>query len=360
MHILTNYPPANLNRDDLGRPKTAIVGGRMRLRISSQCIKRAWRTSDAFQSALAGHMGVRTKEAGLRAYLALTRGATYAEALAAPLDLDREAKPDKKALDLAGAIAGCFGKAKAKDAKNPFAVLETEQMVHIGPAEIAAVQELLDVFKGGAKIDEKELVLLRKSSPVDVAMFGRMIAAEPAFNTDAAVQVAHPISVNTAHVEDDFFTAVDDLNRMEEDAGAGHMGIQEFGAGLFYLYVCVDRGLLVKNLDGNEDLARKALRALAEAACTVAPSGKQNSFGSRAYASYLLAERGPAQPRNLSVAFLDPIEPHKDAGMLAQAVDALRTAKKTMDGCYDMAFESRECLVGEGGSMAEVWDFVAE
>jgi len=36
LHLLTSYPPSNLNRDDLGRPKTAIMGGKTRLRISSQ------------------------------------------------------------------------------------------------------------------------------------------------------------------------------------------------------------------------------------------------------------------------------------------------------------------------------------
>ena len=25
LHLLTSYPPANLNRDDLGRPKTAMM-----------------------------------------------------------------------------------------------------------------------------------------------------------------------------------------------------------------------------------------------------------------------------------------------------------------------------------------------
>jgi CRISPR system Cascade subunit CasC len=27
LHILASYPPSNLNRDDLGRPKTAVMGG---------------------------------------------------------------------------------------------------------------------------------------------------------------------------------------------------------------------------------------------------------------------------------------------------------------------------------------------
>ena len=44
LHLLTFFPPANLNRDDTGRPKTAVVGGTTRLRLSSQALKRAWRS----------------------------------------------------------------------------------------------------------------------------------------------------------------------------------------------------------------------------------------------------------------------------------------------------------------------------
>src|SRR3989338_4904435 len=67
LHLLTNYGPANLNRDDLNRPKTAIVGGVHRLRVSSQCLKRAWRTSEVFEVAT----GIRTKEMGSKIFSAL-------------------------------------------------------------------------------------------------------------------------------------------------------------------------------------------------------------------------------------------------------------------------------------------------
>ena len=64
LHLLTFFPPANLNRDDTGRPKTAVVGGATRLRLSSQALKRAWRTSEVFAEALADHMGHRTQRLG--------------------------------------------------------------------------------------------------------------------------------------------------------------------------------------------------------------------------------------------------------------------------------------------------------
>lgn len=60
LHLLTAYPAANLNRDDTGSPKTVVLGGATRLRVSSQSLKRAWRTSELFEQALAGNIGIRT------------------------------------------------------------------------------------------------------------------------------------------------------------------------------------------------------------------------------------------------------------------------------------------------------------
>jgi CRISPR system Cascade subunit CasC len=137
-------------------------------------------------------------------------------------------------------------------------------------------------------------------------MFGRMLAAAPAYNKEAAVQVAHAVTVHEVAVEDDYFTAVDDLNNGEEDQGAGHLGETEFAAGVFYLYVCIDRYLLKENL-ADDQLADRAIAALIEASAKIAPTGKQNSFASRAYASYIMAEKGDQQPRSLSIAFLKPV-----------------------------------------------------
>src|SRR5829696_4280385 len=64
LHVLIAYPPANLNRDDTGKPKTARFGNVDRLRVSSQALKRAWRESDVFANTLAGHLGQRTQRLG--------------------------------------------------------------------------------------------------------------------------------------------------------------------------------------------------------------------------------------------------------------------------------------------------------
>jgi CRISPR system Cascade subunit CasC len=186
-----------------------------------------------------------------------------------------------------------------------------------------------------------------------------MLASSPSYNVEAACQVAHAISVHPVVIEDDYFTAVDDLNNGEDDRGAAHIGETGFAAALFYSYVCIDRELLVKNLGKNKDLAAKAVAALLKTAVKVAPTGKQNSFASRAWASYVMAEKGDEQPRSLSVAFLKPIT-GSDYGK--DAVNALQKTVEHMDAVYDIENAPRKemnALTGEG-SLAEIVDFVKE
>ncbi len=62
LHIVQNHSPANLNRDDLGAPKTCVFGGVARARISSQCLKRSIRRSEIFRTAFEGGGAVRTRD----------------------------------------------------------------------------------------------------------------------------------------------------------------------------------------------------------------------------------------------------------------------------------------------------------
>ncbi|MBN2701187.1 MAG: type I-E CRISPR-associated protein Cas7/Cse4/CasC, partial [Methylothermaceae bacterium] len=329
LHLLTSYPPANLNRDDLGRPKTALMGGAERLRISSQSLKRAWRTSDTFQSKLGDNMGVRTKRIGEEIFDQLIDGRIK----------------EKNAHQWAKDISGVFGKTrepskedKKKEDFDPLAKkwLHIEQLAHFSPEERQAIDDLVaELCKRNEGPNANDLKLLRQQhSAADIALFGRMLADDPRFNTEAAAQVAHAITVHRVAVEDDFYTAVDDLNRGEEDVGAGHMGETEFGAGVFYLYLCLDRELLSRNLGGDTDLAARTIAALTESAATVAPTGKQNSFASRARASYVLCERGDTQPRSLSVAFLKPVTAGERDGMLNNAIAALEKTRENLDKVY--------------------------
>ncbi len=334
LHLLTSYPPACLNRDDLNRPKTAVMGGVPRLRVSSQSLKRAWRTSEQFGAALKGHKGTRTKLMGVQIYNRMVKAGVK----------------EKDAREWAQEIAGKFGALKSKKDGKPLNDLEIEQLAHFSPEEEAVINALADKLAADKrKMTEEELNLLRKEhTAADIALFGRMLASSPGYNTEAACQVAHAITVHRAAVEDDFFTAVDDLNTREE---AAHMGEQGFAAGLFYSYVCIDCDLLSNNLGGDAELTGRAIRALVEAAATVAPTGKQNSFAHRVWASYVLAEKGNRQPRGLSLAFMKPVNEYGE-GMLVNAVSALDTMRTNLDKVYHngqpLPSKSINALKGEG------------
>lgn len=349
LHILTSYPPSNLNRDDTGRPKTAVIGDCTRLRISSQSLKRAWRTSDMFESALKGHVGTRTKEMGVRIYQ----------------DLTKQGVSEKNAREWAKKMAEQFGKLKADKKTDNNDDLHVEQLVHFSPEEEQAIADLVaQLAARNTAPSDDDLKLLRKHhTAVDIAMFGRMLASSPVFNTEAAVQVAHAITVHKAAVEDDYFIAVDDLNNGDEDQGAAHIGELGFGAGVFYLYVCINRELLKQNLGGDEALTAKALEALVHAVTKVSPTGKQNSFASRAYAGYVLAEKGDQQPRTLAQAFLKPISTHKDDSPdpWAKAVGALTKRRDNFESVYGACADaSYQMNVETGkGNINELADFVA-
>ncbi len=340
IHILTVYPPSNLNRDDVGAPKTALFGGTTRLRISSQALKRAWRTSDKFQASLHGHLAERTQRLGRVVFDHLV-GTGSDEAAATPI---------------AREIASMFGKIKA-ETESGGANLLTEQLAFVSPDERAAAIALAERLRAGDRPEKHDAsaVLRHTDGAVDIAMFGRMMAGTPEFNRDAAIQVAHAITTHPVAVEDDYYTAVDDLKTRNEDAGAGFIGEAGFGSGVFYLYLCIDTDLLTRNLAGDSTLARDGVKALIEAAITVSPGGKQASFASRANASYLMAECGDDMPRTLASAFIGRI---KGDDYLESSVERLRRTRQDFEAAYGMATPFQDAFIREpGASFAAVSDF---
>lgn len=346
LHSLISYPPSNLNRDDLGRPKTAIMGGVERLRVSSQSLKRAWRTSDVFAEKLAskvgrndGKLGTRTKLLGVRA---------YEQFKAAGFN-------DKLADDSANKIAAVYGALK-KEKDKPY---EIEQLVHVSAEELATLDRLIATLcaEKRAPQDDELDALLHRQHAIDIAMFGRMLASKTEHNTEAAVQVAHALGIHASALDDDYFTAVDDLNL--NDPGAAHIGESPFAAAVFYQYICINRELLQQNLGGDQTRVNEAVQALIESALTVAPGGKQNSYGSRAYAHYALLERGNRQPRSLSLAFLKPLS---GCNYAVDGIAALVQLRDNMDKVYGPCSDAhRELNVLSGvGSLQALLDFAAE
>lgn len=342
LHALTAYPPSNPNRDDLGRPKTAEYGGALRLRISSQALKRAIRLHPAMQERLKGALGQRTQRLG--------------EGIKKHL-LDKD-KSDAEAEAIAKEIAAIFGRL---DEKKPMRI---RQLAFVSPTERKKAIELAESRAAGEALPkEKELAkmaLATADGAADIAMFGRMLADNPEFNRDAAVQVAHAMTTHRTQVEDDYYTAVDDLKLPSEDMGAGFVGEAGFGSGVFYAYACIDRALLIENLAGDRALAAKAIEAFVEAFALASPSGKKNSFANHVRAEFLLATRGDGQPLSLASAFLKPVG-GKD--LMAASIEALRQRRADFAKAYG-ASEASERLLNihdaDGASLAEIARFAAE
>lgn len=402
LHLLTFFPPANLNRDDTGRPKTAVVGGATRLRLSSQALKRAWRKSDVFKAALEGHLGDRTKRLGRNIKLLL---------------VNDHGVSDSEAHGIAKVISAVFG--KPENSPEPGKELFIKQLAFISPDEQRKVSVFLDrvlsepearkrLLTAATEVDldangeepageddaptkgkkakapkqskqttklindMRQEILSAADTAADIALFGRMLAESPDYNREAAAQVAHAITTHKVIVEDDFYTAMDDLNLPTgnailnlpaDDAGAGFLDEAAFGSGVFYLYLCVDRVLLLKNLGGDAALAATALGALAEAAATVAPRGKQNSFAAHSRAHYVLAEAGNKQPRTLAGAFAKPVtgndlKPGAN-DLMADSIAALEKFRAALEVAYGPGSDlpPARMEVGVGGSLAEIVTF---
>lgn len=365
IHALTFYPPSNLNRDDLGRPKSATVGGVNRLRISSQCLKRTWRTSDVFKDRLQQYLGKRTRVMGSDVVTDRLMAGGISE---------------EDAHIWASLMMQTFAKVATKDDEET-GKGQTKQTVHFNLAEREAIDAMADRIVNGeltlkktgkgknAKTTPMEdgneyTIDLRRNShkTVDIAMFGRMLAEHPGHNMDAAVQVSHAITVNKVHLEDDFFTAVDDLQK-DGETGSAHMGETWFGSGIYYLYVCINRDLLLKNLGDDEALLQDALNTLTRAITTLAPSGKQNSFAAHSRCGFVYAEKGSAQPRSLSMAFIKPVS---GQDLMTQAVKAFNKTQKQLDEAYEIQNDAKRFypLAADGEpsdlkTLTELADFVA-
>ncbi len=300
IHMLQNYAPSNLNRDDTGSPKSAYFGGVQRGRISSQCLKRSFRMSETFQDAF--------KDAGLLATRTKRLPGLIEDALKTLTDDEKAITAIVQRVPEIGAESG-RGKGKVEDDEP----LETRQLIFIGAQEVEPMAEkLLALYREkGDKAWEKLKIAditraLGNSVPrsVDIAMFGRMTTSDAFENVQAAVQVAHALSANAVEQEFDYFTAVDDISG---ESGAGMIGDVEYNSSTYYKYINIHWDGLVKNLGDDTAIARQAVLALLEAAAIAQPSGKQNTFAAHNLPDLVLVEvREKNLPVSYANAFIKP------------------------------------------------------
>ncbi len=321
LHAIQSFAPSNLNRDDTGNPKEALFGGVRRARISSQSAKRAMRVSDVFKNAAGVPIGNRTKH--LIRHIVKKLEAEGVETM----------KAEELTTDFVKEIDSKLEKDKQKTSVL-FYISNDEIVKIIGILSQAYQSEEapnIKKFMSAFVKEQKE----RTSAP-DIALFGRMLAGKPDLNIDAACQVAHALStheVNTA--EFDYFTALDDW-QPEDIAGAEMLGLVAYNSATYYRCARIDWQQLVKNLGGDEDLARQTIGAFMQAFAVVVPSAMQNSFINKHKPDFLLAAARPDNDgQSLANAFEKPVRrDHKEGGLVQPSINALCDYWDQVENCF--------------------------
>ncbi|MCK9526383.1 MAG: type I-E CRISPR-associated protein Cas7/Cse4/CasC [Limnochordia bacterium] len=363
VHILQNHAPSNLNRDDTGSPKEAIFGGYKRARISSQCLKRSIRRSEILQQELGSHLAART-----RSLPELVRNQLM------------EAGFSEDIAEIGAKKASAFGTDKGVELPpNKSGYYRTKQTMFLTEEDIKTISEVIAeaateansnaAFEKVSTKDLQQKAIEKGFRPVspDIALFGRMVTSEAFEDVDASCQFAHAISTHKVDHEFDYFTAVDDLERLADDeagSGADMIGDLEFNSACYYKYFNVHIEGLIDNLTGKafkhlvspedeenaRDTASKVVKALIEAACKITPTGKQNSFAAHQYPSLVWIE---VRDRNLPVsyanAFCNPVNPKTRDGLELESAKALKDECESLTKLYDLNANQRFLLTKNSG-----------
>ena len=254
IHTLHSYPAALLNRDDSGLAKRMPFGGAVRTRISSQCLKRHWRTAEdefAIHNIAGSTEAIRSRNIVERMVIAPLKNTNGIDE--AVLTAVQEAFN-----------VGVYGNSgTAESGRQPLllGLPEVEYLQEKAGTICSEYPSDVEGAKGAAtdlfharRGEGNNFRAFRESAALPAglegALFGRMVTSDPGANIDAAIHVAHAFTVHREESESDYFSVVDDLQGDDEDAGAAHIGDMELTAGLFYGYVVVDVPGLVSNLEG--------------------------------------------------------------------------------------------------------------
>lgn len=290
-HILQSFPVSCLNRDDVGSPKTAIIGGTQRARVSSQAWKRPVRMMLHDIQMENQHLknGVRTKLIGnliSEACLALgasnKQATTCGDAIEGAFIKKSEPKPPKKTKK----TQEIEEEQDDDEYDSEESSGKTDTLLFISPNEVTEIAQFLKendflssslIKSSEQKKQAKEIAdfLKNKKQPVDgldVALFGRMVAQAASMNVEAASSFSHAISTHKVANEIDFFTALDDAST---EQGSAHMGSIEFNSATYYRYVSLDLGQLCQSI-GKEHLA-EAVEKFTQALYLSVPGARQST-----------------------------------------------------------------------------------
>ncbi len=369
IHTLTSYPASLLNRDDAGFAKRMPFGGGVRTRISSQCLKAHWRAYEGEHAlgSIAAPQSVRSRESFERFIVEpLTKegvnqevARTAARKIVGVLLGSEQKKEKAERATRAKKIKPSEGSSTGQDAGEPEVrastpdIVATAQVTVLGKPELdylcqlareairesndgaSQLEKAIDARMGKDKDLKENIQALMPGSleaGLGAALFGRMVTGDILARTDAAIHVAHAMTVHTQMTESDYFSALDDLARNAGEQASGHINASELTSGVYYGYVVVDVGGLESNLGRDRQLMSDVVHNLVHMVATVSPGAKKGSTAPYAYSHLVLVEVGKAQPRTLQNAFLDAVRPN--GNIIETSYQALASHLADLDAMY--------------------------
>lgn len=320
IHTLHSYTAALLNRDDSGLAKRLPYGEVMRTRISSQCLKRHWRIADkdphSLHSIDGAEMAYRSRELVTQMVFDPLR-ATHSSEIIDILEpaFQKAVYGDKGDKGKSSRQTLLLGRPEIDWLKQQAEALAAQVAESTDKKRVAeTVAAWSKAFKNNIKAMRDQTAL---PGGLAAALFGRMVTSDPAANIEAPVYVAHSFTVHAEESEGDYFTAVDDLKREEDDSGADTIQETELTSGLFYGYAVIDLPGLVKNCCNQGELASKIVYNLIHLIAEVSPGAKLGSTAPFGRADLMLVEVGDRQPRSLAAAYRDAIPHNREKAVTA-------------------------------------------
>ena len=348
IHTLQSYSGTLLNRDDAGLAKRLPFGGAIRTRVSSQCLKRHWRTAkdDWSLTQIGVPMAVRSRhivnrrvyqpliDAGIDPSIAECIAEAFLKALfqeSAKRTQGESEENEASAFNVQTAQAVMFGQPEIE-----YLAQEALGLAKDSETADAAKKNVTNFFKD--KDVKANIGAMKHHAGLESALFGRFVTSDLISNTDASIHVAHAFTVHEEESESDYFTVVDDLVTGESDSGSAGIFDQELTSGLYYGYVVVDVPLLVSNLEGGEEkdwlgdesdrtVSSKVVEHLCHLIAKVSPGAKLGSTAPYGFADLMLVEAGSRQPRSLANAFRTPVPLHNTKTLNA-TLDQLASYQK--------------------------------
>ncbi|MFF1560980.1 type I-E CRISPR-associated protein Cas7/Cse4/CasC [Streptomyces sp. NPDC058279] len=358
LNAIQAVPAANLNRDDLGSPKTVRYGNANRIRVSSQSWKRVVRLG--VEQDL-GEKAARTRMVPIKVKEALARSG-WPEDLAAFAGAQVAASAGKKGLgtEKAGHTSVLLFLPEAGIADLTAVCTEYRAELEAG----------LGKAKPGVLLPADRIEAILKTRTASISLLGRMLAELPGANVDGAAQVAHAFTTHASEPQRDYFTAVDDWLG-ESETGSGHLDTAEFSAGVFYRFASVNITDLLTNLEGDTKAARTVLASFADHFLMSLPQAKKNSTAPHTIPDLAYLAVRSHRPLSLAAAFETPVAADRAGGFSAPSRQAMAhyagqvhrltgNRHRAFHGHAAISTEPYEQLGSAHGSFAELIDAAVE